>query len=146
MTDLIAPAAATFRGETANGTGLALPLAKAHSHLMLIHEAHAREWPLSARAATAELREAASHLAGLTYPRTLITAELADELDAWQAALSAAVLELGEDAPTDETTPLSEANRAKIPDLVEKCWALLTLVDREITGLSPTEAEPGRLP
>ena len=108
---------------------------------LLIHEAHAREWPLSARAATAELREAASHLAGLTYPRTLITAELADELDAWQAALSAAVLELGEDAPTDETTPLSEANRAKIPDLVEKCWALLTLVDREITVCGEPSAD-----
>ena len=64
----------TFRllADTEYGTGLALPIAKAMSHLMIVHEATHREWPLTSKAALAELREAAGHLTGLTAPDSII--------------------------------------------------------------------------
>ena len=47
------PPALQIEPRTDAGSGLALPLAKGLSHLWLVYEASAREWPLTVEQASA---------------------------------------------------------------------------------------------
>lgn len=129
---------------TEQGTGLVLPIAKAMSHVMTVYTAIAREWPLSARDAAAELEDAAEHLRSLHVPRGLMTSAAEQAVDGWIGELST---QTGAIRITDEDAALTETlDVEQLKQLATDTWQLITQLDRELTGLNPNQADPGQLP
>lgn len=142
---VLAPPALAIEPRTDAGTGITVPIAKALSHLMLVHEASAREWPLTNEAAAAEVNEAVTHLRDIVIPRDLLTEDTAAGIAEWMDTLHP----FGEDIRRD-TSPIPDelfhtnAQRENLQAIVRQTWALLAVVDREITGV--TGADPGSRP
>lgn len=137
MTEPIAPTSEL-------GTGLVLPIAKALTHLMAVHTAIDREWPLSASDAIAEIQDARDHIRAANVPEHLMTAEAVTTLAGWRAILEDRITT---SPAASEDTPLADViSIAQLHDLAASTWQLLSLLDRELTGLSPTGTDPGRLP
>lgn len=127
-----------------NGSGLALPVAKALAHMMTAHAACVREdWPITATQLRAELTEAVSHLNTLSLSHELFTEELAIEIQSWTDNVVGVHRNFIVNDP--EAAPHAD-QVAELQDLITLTWSLLTLIDREITGLPATQADPGLRP
>lgn len=139
------PEAFTIPATTPAGSGLALPIAKAHFHLMLVHEVITREWgTLTPAQIATEVNDAVDHLVSMYQPEELLTFELRQQIASWLNAVvdfNAQVREAGRagDEPTDE---MKETLRT----IITQTWGLLSLIDTEITGLPWPQAQPGTRP
>lgn len=130
---------------TEQGTGMILPIAKALTHVMTVYTAITREWPLSTGDALAELSDASAHLTDAVFPYDLMTEATAKAIDGWIGQLNAEAVRPTTDAT--EETPLADAiNEEQLKKLATDTWQLLTILDRELTGLTTNQADPGLLP
>ena len=130
---------------TENGSGLLIPITKAIGHIMAIHTALMREWPMTCAEAGAELHEAQSHLRNAVIPRELMTEDAITQIDLWindlQDRITTMRALLNLDDPLRESTEV-EPLRA----FATNSWQLLTHLDRELTGLEPNNTDPGQVP
>ena len=134
----------TIPATTDQGTGLILPVAKALTHVMIVHSAITRDWPLAPGDAVAELQDALTHMESATLPQQLMTDDAYDTITHWRDQIRVAIN--ANTTITDET-PLNEAVDVDvIREIARQSWQMLTAMDREFTGLTPAQAEPGRLP
>lgn len=140
-----APEALRIEARTDAGSGLALPLAKGLSHLWLVWEASSREWPLTMEQAAAEVAECVQHLTDINYPHDLLTQGLIGDIATWTASLSAYSRDLNTASARTPDDPFTAEQRAELQDIIRQTWSLISLIDREITGLDHT-ADPGRRP
>ena len=140
------PPSLQMEATTETGRGLLVPIAKALSHLMLMHSAIRREWPLSGDSARTEIAEAVRHLSDMVVPSDLISEELQLELTNWTTELSGSSTVLAAEVVTDPDAPLSEARVDTLRQLISNTWRLLALIDLELTGLRPADVDPGTLP
>lgn len=139
------PPVLNIRAITHAGRGLTLPIAKALAHLMVIHEAVSHGWEITRPTALAEMREAVEHLNDIYYGDALLTGEMEAELDEWSVNLRETQSEIAnQTAP--ETGALSDGDKTLLQEIITQTWALLTVVDREITGLTTHQADPGQRP
>ena len=133
------PIAAT----TDNGTGLILPITKALTHVMSVYTAIAREWPMTAADAQAELEEAKNHLAAATIPEELMTRATVIVINDWKNNLNAAANAI--DIATEQ--PLAEAvSTEQLKSLATDTWQLICQLELELTGLTVGQVDPGRMP
>lgn len=130
---------------TERGTGLSLPIAKALADLMVVIEAWHRDWPLSNRDAASQLDAAIEHYDDLRLPDTILSSTFLTEITDWvrdtRTLIAAARTELFMNEDLDAKTLLPD-----LRDAVERTWALLTALDHELTGMSPTLTDRGRTP
>ena len=140
-----APPALQATPRTTSGTGLTVPIAKALAHLWLVHEATAREWPITAEQASAEIAEAVTHLRDIIYPEDLLTETLVSELATWNPTLTTFAATAAAEAVSSPEEPFSADHAEDLRSIVRGTWALLALIDREITGLE-LQADPGSMP
>lgn len=130
---------------TETGTGLILPIAKALNHIMSVYTAVTREWPMTTSEAIAEIDDAARHLQNLTIPRELMTEGSVEQIGDWLLLLNNSLTEIRLSIPPDENIATS-VNTAVIRLLASQTWSLITILDRELTGLEVNNTDPGRLP
>ena len=139
------PASLAIEPRTTSGSGLSVPVAKALAHLWLVNEAMGHEdWPFTNEAASAEISEAITHLRDIRYPTELLTETLVNELEAWTNALTPYAADLTSLALNQPDDSFGEPHRDDLQTLIRQTWTLLTLIDREITGIET--ADPGRTP
>lgn len=143
MTRRAAPT--TIEATTEQGTGLILPIVKALTHIMAVHNAITHEWPMTTEDALAEIDDASRHMTTLMIPSELMTAESADEIERWISLLQASLIELRGDVVADQN--ISDSHHTEVIKLLAKqTWQLITVLERELTGLRPADTDPGRLP
>lgn len=133
---------ATPTPRTPQGSGLLVPITKVMGHLMVVHEALAREWPLTSTNIAGEVRDASTHLDTIIFPREALTPEVILELNAWKDNFrdSLTAFNTGALAGSEPT----EGARSEIRDLVRLTWAVLAQLEQEFTGVPI--AEPGIAP
>lgn len=131
-------------GGSERGQGLALPVAKTLAHLMTVHNALTRDnWPMNALQARTEIGEAVSHLSTLSLNHALFTEDLKIELQSWTDNVTAHFRNYTVHDPDAEP---AEQQRQDLAAIIRLTWSLLSLIDREITGLPAFMAEPGMAP
>lgn len=129
---------------TENGTGLVLPAAKALAHVMLVHEAIGRGWAITTGDAVLDLEDAYNHIVDATIPDGLMTAEAAGAYHHWAEELTGQLEALRQ---ANDETPVAEAiNVDDLKQLAKNAWQLMTVLDRELTGLPIRDTDPGRIP
>ena len=131
---------------TPAGTGLVLPIAKALTHIMTIYTALTREWPLSATDAIAELEEAMGHMRNAHIPFDIMTEDASTAVSGWQDALHARLTTLRTALGAEDTLTAESPQVDDLKMLATDAWQLLTHLDRELTGLDASSADPGNLP
>lgn len=138
------PPALDIEPRTVTGVGLTVPIAKALTHIMLVHDGTSRD--LTIESASAELTEAAAHLNDVILDRTLYTDELCTTIEEWRAAVRQLGGAFSTAAIASPDSPLTDDHKDDLRQLATRTWALLTLIDREITGLPLNHTDPGRQP
>lgn len=132
------------------GTGLTLPIAKAIGHLHLAWTALDMQWAdLTAEQLHAELVEANQHLAVALHPENLLTEQANTAITNHRTALGQRITELTRSItpnPDTKATDLPDDIKAQIREIIPATWALLTTLDRELTGLTEAQTDPGRMP
>lgn len=135
-----------IEGRTEHGTGLVLPLAKGVSHLMLVYNAAHREWPMTVAEAAAEISEATEHFGEMQWPEGLMTDDTAHMLGDWRRRVIEVSTQLRSAVRENAEQTIVEFGDETIRQLAREAWTVLTLTDREITGLSDGDTDPGRTP
>jgi hypothetical protein len=141
------PPALAIRPLTHAGAGLTVPIAKALAHLMLVNLAIEAEWGISAATARAEIGEAASHLQDLYFGNGLLTDDLRREIETWMVDVHEWHRDLSRRSiPEPDEGILEEDDLVGLRTTITQTMALLALIDRELTGLPTTQADPGSRP
>ena len=131
-----------YNPTTDRGTGISLPISKAVYHAMSIFTATQRNWPMTNEEAHHELTEALNHIGDIQDINNLISTEASEAITNWTDTLPA----LQTQFPDGNTDPIDPSNIPAIRTMVTEAWGLLSLIDRELTGLTGAQSDPGRLP
>jgi hypothetical protein len=130
---------------TERGTGFVLPVGKAIAHLLVVVNAITREWPMTIEEAAAELNETAEHLNDLNFNRDLISTDTNAAIDAWRDQIREALATVQANALSAPDGSLAEV-APRLAQIATDTWTLLTVIDRELTGLSDAATDPGHRP
>lgn len=132
---------------TERGTGLVLPVGKAIAHLHTVVNALARQWPITNEEAAAELAEVAEHIHDATAVEDLLSTTAFDALNEWKTNIATALASARQTATAAPEDAAAESDIATtVAAIATQSWPMFTLLDRELTGLSNADTDPGRLP
>jgi hypothetical protein len=131
---------------TDRGSGLTLPLAKGISRLILVYNALGRNWPLTQEEAAQEIQEANQHFGGIIVDEHLLSESAIATLNEWRTSMTELGAELTASSRNTPEEQVVEATKALIRTRAGEAWSVLTLIDRELTGLTDAQTDPGRLP
>ena len=131
---------------TDRGSGLTLPLAKGISRLILVFNALGREWPLTQEEAAQELMEANQHFGAIIVDENLLSAEAIEALNTWKQDMQELGAEITSAARNTPEEQLVEATKTLIRTRASEAWTVLSIIDKELTGLRDDQIDPGRLP
>lgn len=135
-----------IEARTDRGSGLTLPLAKGISRLILVYNALGRDWPMNQEEAAQEITEANQLFGSILVDERLLSEEAKNILTEWIGSMQELRDELNTAAQATPEEPLVEATKALIRTRAGEAWSVLTIIDRELTGLSNDQTDPGRLP
>lgn len=135
-----------IEARTDRGLGLTLPLAKGISRLILVFNALSRDWPITREEAAQEIAEANQHFANINLQENILSDVTFTELTDWRTSMQELGAELLAQSTSEPEEPLIEATKALIRTRAGEAWSILTLVDRELSGLPDDQTDPGRLP
>lgn len=140
MTDLNIPAT------PGRGTGVLLPLSKSLADLTYLQHALTRDWPVTRQDVQSALGAAYEHLGTDMAPLTrLMSDEAVTSVNGFIGNTTARLTELRR-AGLAPDEPIRETDKTTLKQIIEEHWALFTLLDRELLGLTILHSNPGTTP
>ena len=134
-----------FNPTTDYGKGILPPLVRAITHAMFVVGASFHNWPMTVEQAHRELSEAGNHLRQMPDLTAILSADSAAYVASWQAHTSDLSKKIAaENAKNPDET--IAGLRADIKTYSEATFGLLSKLDEDLCGLTPTQTDPGRLP
>ena len=135
-----------YNADSEHGRGFFPVFARIIQFVTLIVGAIGYEWPITVEQARANLQRVSERAATLAPWLDAFSTDARKAYDDWlaQAIAITEVLRTAENAQADAV--LNDGLKGQMKEFIQQTWALMSLFDRELLGLSADQTDPGRAP